>query len=105
EAIRFAKKKRIPVIYLQDDRPHENYFMEDCNPDSWVFSGDGSLQFNVSPAHVYVVGGHLEECLSRTLHDVLTSWAKQPGRNLTLTYFMDGIFSNGKGITEADPYY
>lgn len=37
-AVRFAKRKRIPVVYLQDGRPVENYFMADCKPDYWVNS-------------------------------------------------------------------
>ena len=105
EAVHFAKKNHIPVIYLQDDRPEERYFMEDCNPDYWVFSKGGEIQFDVAPTHVYLAGGHLEMCLSNTVHDILMSWAKNPKRNLKVSYFMDGIFSNGKYIEESDPYY
>ncbi len=105
EAVRFAKKNRIPVVYLQDDRPAANYFMEDCSPDYWVSSNDGEVRFDVTPSHVYVVGGHLELCLSSTLNDVLMNWAKKPQHNLTVSYFMDGIFSNGKYIDESDPYH
>lgn len=105
EAVRFAKSKRIPVVYLQDDRPETNYFMEDCSPDYWVFSEDGGIRFDVPPSHVYTIGGHLEDCQSQTLHDVLLNWARKPARNLTVTYFMDAIFSNGKLIEESDPYY
>jgi len=105
EAVHFAKKKRIPVIYLQDGRPIENYFMADCKPDYWVNSEGGEIGFDVTPSHVYVVGGHLEECLSATLNDVLLNWARQPRRNLTITYVMDGIFSNGKSIEPSDRYY
>lgn len=54
---------------------------------------------------LYAVWGHLEECQFNTLNEVLLSWAKKPARNLTVTYFMDGIFSNGKRIDESDPYY
>ncbi|MCX8017986.1 MAG: hypothetical protein N2690_08840, partial [Rhodocyclaceae bacterium] len=32
-AVRFAKQRGIPVIYLQDDTPEEYYFMADCQPD------------------------------------------------------------------------
>jgi hypothetical protein len=35
EAVRFAKRRRIPVIYLQDDSPEDLYFMDDCQPDHW----------------------------------------------------------------------
>jgi len=105
EAIHFAKSKQIPVIYLQDDSPEQYYFMEDCYPDYWVFSEGGEILFDVRPSHVYVAGGHLEICLSSTLHDVLFAWAKQPKRNLTVTYLMDAIYSNGKSIEESDPYY
>lgn len=105
-AVRYARNNRVPVVYLQDDRPAENYFMEDCKPDHWVSSMDGEVPFDVTASHLYVVGGHLEECLSRTLHDVLYIWAKKPNkRDLRVTYFMDGIFSNGKKIEPTDPYH
>jgi len=105
EATRFAKQRRIPLVYLQDDSPAEYYFMQDCHPDYRVLSIDGDIRFPVEPAHVYVAGGHLEMCLSNTLHDVLTAWARQPGRNLTVTYLMDAIYSNGKSIEEGDRFY
>ena len=105
EAIHYAKKKHIPVIYLQDDRSPFNYFMEDCSPDYWVHSDGGEVRFDVPPSHVYLVGGHLELCLAVTVNDILMNWAKKTRRDLTVSYFMDGIFSNGKEITEADPYY
>lgn len=105
EAVSYAKSRKIPVVYLRDSNPLADYFVSDCQPDHWVRSEDGEVNFDVAPTHVYVAGGHLEECLSRTLHDVLYSWAKQPQRSLTVTYFMDGIYSNGKSISEADPFY
>lgn len=105
EAVRFAKSKRIPVVYLQDDTPEQFYFMEDCNPDYWAFSQGGEISFDVAPSHLYIVGGHLEMCMSATLHDVLLQWAKKPPRNLTVTYFMDAIYSNGKTIDPSDPFY
>jgi hypothetical protein len=103
QAIRFAKQARMPVVYLQDDRPEEAYFMEDCSPDYWV-SSTGEVRFGVPASRVYLIGGHLEECLSATVHDVLLEWSRQPKRNLTLTYFMDGIFSNGRYVQASDPW-
>lgn len=105
EAVRYARIKKIPVIYLQDDTPEQFYYMEDCNPDYWVFSQGGEISFEVAPSHVYIIGGHLELCMSATLHDILRQWAKQPARNLTVTYLMDAIYSNGKLIDPADPFY
>ena len=105
EAVNFAKGKRIPVVYLQDDGPAQFYFMEDCNPDYWVYSEGGEIGFEVTPSHVYIAGGHLELCMSGTLHDVLYSWAKQGKRNVTVTYLMDAIYSNGKSIDESDAFY
>ncbi|MEW6163961.1 MAG: hypothetical protein AB1642_02745 [Pseudomonadota bacterium] len=106
EAVRFAKARRIPVIYLQDDTPDRFYFMEDCDPDHWVASQGGEIGFDVPVRHLYIVGGHLELCLSATLHDVLYQWArKPPARTLTVTYFMDAIYSNGKLVDPADPFY
>ena len=107
EALRFARARRIPVVYLADrgNAAASQYFIDDCTPDFWVYSEDGEITFEVRATHVYVVGGHLEVCLSNTLLDVLQKWAKQPGQNRTITYFMDGIYSNGKDIGEADPYY
>jgi len=103
EAIRFAKERHIPVVYLQDDRPEEAYFMEDCSPDYWVFS-TGEVRFGVPASRVYLIGGHLEECLSATVHDVLLDWSRQGKRNLTVTYFMDGIFSNGRYVQTSDSW-
>ncbi len=105
EATTFAKNKGIPIIYLQDDSPNRDYFMDECSPKYWAYSEGGELSFEVTPSHVYVAGGHLEKCLSVTVHDILYSWAKQPKRNLTLTYLMDGIYSNGKLVEESDGFY
>ncbi len=106
EAVRFAREKRIPVVYLQDDSPLQYYYMEDCTPDHWVASQGGEVTFDVPASHLYIVGGHLELCLSQTLHDVLYQWArKYPPRNLTVTYFMDAIYSNGKLVDPSDPFY
>jgi len=105
EAIRFAKSRRIPVVYLKDDSGDEYYFMEDCRPDYWVLSAAGEIPFNLLPPHVYVTGGHLEFCLSATLNDVIRIWSRQPKRNLTVTYLMDAIYSNGNSVEESDPYY
>lgn len=105
EAVRFAKSRKIPVIYLQDDTPGEYYYMADCHPDYWAFSQGGEINFDVPPSHLYIVGGHLELCLSATLHDILFQWAKKSPQNLTVTYFMDAIYSNGKLVEPAEPYY
>lgn len=105
DAVAFAKDKGIPVIYLQDDSPQRFYFMEDCNPDYWVFSQGGEISFDVAPTHLYIAGGHLEICLSAALHDVLLQWSIKPARDLTVTYFMDAIYSNGKLIDPSDPFY
>ena len=71
EAVHYAKKHRIPIIYLQDDRPADRYFMEDCSPDYWVFSKGGEVPFDVPVPRVYLAGGHLELCLSVTVNDIL----------------------------------
>lgn len=104
-AVSFAKSQGIPVIYLQDKTPEENYFLADCFPDYRVFSQDGELPFEVKASHVYVVGGHLEQCLFRTIEGVINSWARQQIRDLTLTFLMDGIYSTGEMVEESDPYY
>lgn len=106
EAVRFSKAKKIPVIYLQDDTPEQYYFMEDCEPDHWVFSSGGEISFKVTPSHVYIVGGHLELCMSTALHDIIYQWSKRnPARDFTITYLMDAIYSNGKMIDPSDPFY
>lgn len=105
EAVRLAKANKIPVIYLQDDTPEEFYFMEDCHPDYWVFSGGGEVGFDVTAGNLYIVGGHLELCMSATLHDIIYQWAKRPPRNYRITYLMDAIYSNGKMIDPSDPFY
>lgn len=105
EAIKFAKSRRIPVVYLKDDSGDAYYFMEDCRPDYWVLSAAGEIPFNALPAHVYVAGGHLEFCLSATLNDVIRIWSRQPRRNLTVTHLMDAIYSNGTSVEASDPYH
>jgi len=104
-AVRFAKSHRIPVVYLQDDESPELYFIEDCRPDYWVRSQDGEIPFDVPATHVFVAGGHLELCLSRTLHDVLERWSREPQRNRSMVFLMDAIYSNGKLVEPEDPYY
>jgi hypothetical protein len=107
EAIRFAKLRRIPLIFLADNgvASAEHYFVSDCSPDYWVYSEDGEVRFEVRATHLYVVGGHLEVCLSNTLLDVLQQWARQPKQDRSITYFMDGIYSYGRDIGQSDPYY
>lgn len=105
EAVRFAKDKKIPLIYLQDDTPDEFYFMADCYPNYWAFSAGGEINFEVTASHVYIVGGHLELCMSAALHDIIYQWAKRPPGNFRVTYLMDAIYSNGKMIDPSDPFY
>ena len=104
-AVRAARKKGIPVVYLEDRTPEDQYFTADCSPDYRVFSRDGEVPFEVKASRVYVVGGHLEHCLARTVNDVIASWARQPVRSRNLTFLMDGIYSTGELIEESDPFY
>ena len=106
EAIRFAREAHIPLIYLVDDSPGQFYFMDDCAPDYWVFSEGGEIRFKLAvPRHLYIVGGHLELCLSTALHDILYQWAQQPARDIEVTYLMDAIYSNGKLIDQGERFY
>ena len=105
EAVRFARQQGIPVIYLQDDSPLAFYYMEDCRPDYWVHSGGGEFSFPLPVSHVYLVGGHLELCLSATLNDILLAWSRQAPGTRRITLFMDGIYSNGKSVEPEDPFY
>jgi hypothetical protein len=108
DAVRFAKSHRIPVVVLQDDAPAASYFMDECNPEYRIVSSGGEITFNVMPSHVYVVGGHLELCLGRTVNDIILQWSRQTPRakdNLTVTYLMDAIYANGKAIEEDDQFY
>lgn len=105
EAVRFAKERKIPLIYLQDETPDEYYFMEDCSPDYWAFSEGGEVRFEVTASDLYIVGGHLEMCMSTTLHDIIFQWAKRAPRSYRITYLMDAIYSNGKSVEPSDPFY
>lgn len=105
EAVRYAKGRRIPVIYLEDDTPLQYYFPEDCEPDHWVRSEGGEVNFSADVTRLYVVGGHLELCLSAALHDILLQWARDEPRNRTVTFFMDGIYSNGKLVQPDAPFF
>ena len=104
-AIRAARQKGIPVVYLEDRTPETQYYTADCSPDYRVFSRDGEVPFEVKASRVFVVGGHLEHCLARTVKDVIASWARQPVRDRNLTFLMDGIYSTGELIEESDPFY
>lgn len=105
EAVAFARRSNIPVVYLEDDDQPETYFARECEPDYRILSEGGELPLDIHAGEVYVVGGHLEMCLSQTLHDVLLSWSHHAQPRQRMTFFMDGIYSNGKSIQAEDPYY
>lgn len=100
-----AKTKGIPLLYLHDNPAEQDYFTADCGPEYWVFSENGELGFQVMASHVYVAGGHLEQCLFRTAQDVIDSWSMQDERDLTLTFVMDAIYSSGDLVRDSDGYY
>ena len=104
-AVRFAKQGKIPVVYLVDESPLQSYFFEDCQPDYWVKSIDGDIAFPVNVQQIYLAGGHAELCLSRSIHDLILQAAQRSQRNLTVTYLMDAVYSNGKTVDESDPFY
>ena len=105
DAVAHIKGLDIPAVYLIDDSPARAYFPADCAPDYWVSSQDGEVEFSVAAKHLYIAGGHLEMCMSRTLNDVFYQWSKKPLENRTVTFFMDAIYSNGKSVEEGDPFY
>ena len=105
ELMRVAKARNWPTIYLKDDDRIGQYFVDDCEPDAWVFSQDGELSFPVSNPEVYVAGGHLELCLSRSLHDLIFQWAKAPPQHRRIHFVMDAIYSNGKYFEEGKAGY
>lgn len=105
EAVRFARERGVPVVYLEDETPPQYYFPEDCEPDYWVYSAGGEVHFSADVSQLYVAGGHLELCLSAALHDILLQWARGEPRSHTVTFFMDGIYSNGKLVQPAAPFY
>lgn len=103
-AVRFAKSRGLPVLYLEDGSPAERQLPDDCHPDHWLYSEEGELPVDFRGSHIYVAGGHLEVCLANTLVDVMDRWSRQPRRDLTITYFMDAIYSNGKEVADSDPW-
>jgi hypothetical protein len=105
-AVQFAKKRALPVIYLQGDYASNTYFFADCEPTYWVDSAGGEFSFDVTAEHIYSVGGHWELCQETTLRDLMRSWQKNlPGKNLTLTQVMDGIYTYGEHFKSNDSYY
>jgi hypothetical protein len=104
-AVKWAKEKNIPVVYLVDDSPIQLYEMEDCQPDYWVRSLDGEVPFKVKALNIYLAGGHLELCLNRTTNELLFEQIRDEPLKATYTYLMDAIYSNGKSVGESDPYY
>ena len=105
ELMRVAKVKGWPSVYLKDDDKIAQYFVDDCEPNAWVFSQDGELNFELSAQEVYVAGGHLELCLSRSLHDLILQWSKAPPQNRRIIFVMDAIYSNGKYFEEGKAGY
>ncbi len=106
-AVEFARKKNIPVIYLQDsyDGNSNKYFWNDCRPDYFVKSSGGEFSFKVPAKHVYSVGGHWEACQRTTLDDLMTAWADREGEDLTVTEVLDGIYAYSSYVTSFDSYY
>lgn len=105
ELMRVAKAKGWPSFYLKDDDKIGQYFVDDCDPSAWVFSQDGELSFALTAREVYVAGGHLELCQSRSLHDLILQWSKSPPQNRRITFVMDAIYSNGKYFQEGAAGY
>ena len=105
QAVKWAKERRVPVVYLVDESPIQYYEMEDCSPDYWVRSIDGEVPFDVRAQTVYLAGGHLELCLNRTANEVLFKQMGQRPSRASYVFLMDAIYSNGKSVEEADPYY
>lgn len=103
-ATHLAKTHGIPMVYLQDDAVEANYFTEECAPEYWLYSANGELGFEVLSSHVYLAGGHLEQCLFTTVNDVILSWATQESRDLSMTFLMDAIYSSGELIRDGDEY-
>lgn len=104
-ATHFARSQGMPLVYLQDDAAGQNYFTEECTPEYRVYSANGELGFQVESSHVFVAGGHLEQCLYTTVNEVFLSWAGQDERDLTLTFLMDAIYSSGELVRDDDDYY
>lgn len=104
-AVKWAKQKRIPVVYLVDESPSQYYEMDDCQPDYWVRSIDGELPFDVRAKTVYLAGGHLELCLNRTANEILYNQMSKQLSQVQYVFLMDAIYSNGKSVEESDPYY
>ncbi|MEZ5728001.1 MAG: hypothetical protein R3E48_08465 [Burkholderiaceae bacterium] len=106
-AVRVAKARGIPVIYLRHDGDDSAYFAADCAPDHWVRSDDGEIPFELASNEVLLAGGHLERCLAVTAHDVLSQWAGRgdaTGVRFTMTYLMDAIYSDASLIDDDAPY-
>ena len=104
-ATNFAKMRGIPMVYLQDDVIEANYFTEECSPEYWLYSANGELGFEVQSSNVFFAGGHLEQCLFTTVTDVISSWAAQKERDLSMTFLMDAIYSSGELVGEGDEYF
>ncbi len=104
-AVNYAKQNKIPVIYLVDDSPTRYLIMDDCEPSYWIRSVDGEVDFSVDVKHLILAGGHMELCLSRSAHDLIEQAAKRSQKELKVSYVMDAIYSNGKTISETDPFY
>lgn len=99
-----ARRRQMPVIYLEEAETPEQYFAADCEPDYRIYSEEGELPIDIRSTDVHVAGGHLELCLKRTVQDILASWSRHPAPRLQMTFLMDAIYSDGSALRKSDPY-
>jgi hypothetical protein len=103
-AVIYAKKRGIPVVYLEGQDAPDTYFFSDCAPDYWVPSYGGEFMFEVPARHVYSVGGHWEMCQLTTQNDLMKAWGKKRGMDLVFTQVLDGLYAYGGYVLGTDPY-
>lgn len=104
-AVKFAKEKSLPVVYLHGESDNDTYFFSDCNPTYWYRSMGGEFDFPIHSAHIYSVGGHWELCQANSMRDVMSHWVPPAGVNITLTQVLDGLYAYGAYVEKADPYF
>lgn len=102
KAISWAKKEKIPLLYLWEKDPALNhgYYPESCSADYTIASVEGEHTLSDLPNHIISIGGRYDRlettgCMVRTHRDIFKAWSKKTNEDLKLTIIADATYLYG----------